>query len=203
MRALQISAALTEEFATVSALWASSATTRRVDALLLSWVKYEKQLRRLFCFFLYQHPQISEANIDDIVAILAENRDLYPETFLRGIEGLGVQPLKEMLGAKHDALWADVERIKRYRNKLMHGQITGLKISSAQLERDVQSLINWIAAVAEESRRCFGYDGLGRKTFQQAKSGIEPVVQKYPFATPDELKAWITTLTRRRSRNSA
>lgn len=71
MRKLTIPARLSEEFSTVAALWNSSGTTRRVDALVLSWVKYEKQLRRLFCFLVFQHPNITDGKIDGIIAVLA------------------------------------------------------------------------------------------------------------------------------------
>ena len=50
MRKLVIPEALKVEFATVETLWNSDVETRRVDALALSWIKYEKQLRRLFSF---------------------------------------------------------------------------------------------------------------------------------------------------------
>jgi hypothetical protein len=62
MLKLVIPPALKQEFATIDALWASGAETRRVDSLLLSWIKYEKQLRRLFCFLVYQHPKVTDKN---------------------------------------------------------------------------------------------------------------------------------------------
>ncbi len=62
MRKLVIPAQLKEEFATVETVWHSTGKTRRVDALMLSWVKYEKELRRLFCFFVFQHPKIDADN---------------------------------------------------------------------------------------------------------------------------------------------
>jgi hypothetical protein len=58
MLKLNIPETLRVEFSTVQALWDSEAETRRVDALILSWTKYEKQLRRLFCFLVFQHPKI-------------------------------------------------------------------------------------------------------------------------------------------------
>lgn len=59
-----------------------------MDALILSWVKYEKQLRRLFCFLVFEHPKITEDQIDAIISVLAENKKLSPETFMWGIEAL-------------------------------------------------------------------------------------------------------------------
>ena len=115
MLKLTIPHLLREEFATVEALWHSTGKTRRVDALMLSWVKYEKQLRRLFCFFVFQHPKISADQIDAVITVLAENRNLYPETFIAGIEALGVTSVPSLLDSRHPELWRQITRIKKYR----------------------------------------------------------------------------------------
>jgi hypothetical protein len=186
---------LLEEFATVDTLWRSTGKTRRVDALMLSWVKYEKQLRRLFCFLLFQHPKIGADKIDEVIAVLAENRRLNPEAFIAGIEALGVTPVPNLLGSNYDKLWSEITRIRTYRNKLIHGQITGQGIKSPQLERDVLWIIEWIACLAAAADSTFGYDGLKRNTYSVARSTSKILVGKYPFTTPVELKAWLSALT--------
>lgn len=70
MLKLIVPKAVEQEFATVEKLWRSTGETRRVDALLLSWIKREKQLWRLFCFLVYQHPMLTDMTI---------NNALYPE----------------------------------------------------------------------------------------------------------------------------
>lgn len=191
MLKLNIPPALQQEFATVEALWHSSAETKRVDSLLLSWVKYEKQLRRLFCFLVYQHPKITANTINSVIAVLAKNNDLYPETFIRGIAALGVKPVPALVGQQHAQLAADVQRIKKYRNKLMHGQATGQSIQSVQLERDVKHLIAWIEALASGADAEFGYDGLRRKTFREAKSNPNIAVANFPFTTNADFSTWL------------
>ena len=153
MRKLEIPDALKVEFATVEALWHTTYETRRVDALVLSWVKYEKQLRRLFSFFVFQHPKITADKLDEVIAAFAESRNLYPETFISGIKQLGITPLPKLLGDSYTKLWLEITRIKKYRNKIMHGQLTGQGIKSHQLERDVIHIIHWISAVARYSRK--------------------------------------------------
>lgn len=194
MRKLVISDPLKIEFATIEAIWASKAQTRRVDALLLSWVKYEKQLRRLFSFFVYQHPNFSEKNLEQVMGAFVESRNLYPETFIIGIEKLGVTPIPRLLGERHRPLWSEIQRIKKYRNKIMHGQITGQSIQSAQLERDVLHIVAWIEAVANASQTAFGYDGLKRNTYIAARSSAAVATNAYPFSTPAELKKWLNSL---------
>lgn len=162
MRKLIIPAALKEEFSTVEALWHCNGSTRRVDALVVSWVKYEKQLRRLFSFFVFQHPKITEKSLDSVLAAFVANRNLNPETFILGIKELGLTPIPKLLGDSHSGLWAEIKRIKIYRNKIMHGQQTGQGIPSAQLEKDVIHIINWMSALAAASDSAYGYDGLRR-----------------------------------------
>ena len=196
MRKLVIPEALKDEFATVEALWNSDATTRRVDALALSWIKYEKQLRRLFSFLVFQHPKITEGQLDAVIAAFAENRNLYPEAFISAIKQLGVTPIPELLGDSYARLWPEIRRIKRYRNKIMHGQNTGEKIKSPTLERDVVYLVEWISLVAQAASTSFGYDGLKRNTFSAAKASTRTATEQYPFSTPSELTMWLGKLVR-------
>ena len=194
MRKLTIPDALKTEFATVEAIWNTSGETRRVDSLLLSWVKYEKQLRRLFSFFVFQHPKITANTLDAVIIAFSDNRNLCPETFITGIKELGVTPLPKLLGDSHANLWSEITRIKKYRNKLMHGQLTGRGIKSPQLEQDVIHIINWISAVAQAADATFGYDGLRRNTYVAAKASANIHVQNYPFSTTAELRTWLSKL---------
>jgi len=194
MLKLVIPKALEQEFATVETLWHSAGETRRVDALLLSWVKYEKQLRRLFCFLVYQHPMVTDTTINSVIGVLANNSSLYPETFIRGIKALGVTPVPALIGSQHATLAAEITRIKKYRNKLMHGQATGLSIQSAQLERDVKWLVAWVEALAAGAEAAFGYDGLRRKTFREAKASAKIVIAAYPFTSNATFGTWLKAL---------
>jgi len=195
VRKLSLSDRLKQEFATIEGFWNSAAETRRVDALILSWTKYEKQLRRLFCFLIYQHPRIGPDNIRTVIEILAEKRDLYPQTFIEGIAKLGVTTVPELLGARYVELAGEIDRIRKYRNKLIHGQITGQNITSQQLERDVLWIVDWISTLADATDRQFGYDGLQRKTYRSAKSTAGIIVSQYPFDSPVEFKKWLSSLS--------
>jgi hypothetical protein len=197
MRKLEIPPILKSEFATVESIWLSSGETRRVDALILSWVKYEKQLRRLFCFLLFQHPNVGDSEIDDLINVLVENNKLYPHTLIRGINQLSPQSVSKLIGPRYSILVPEVNRIKKYRNKLVHGQTTGMKIRSPQLERDVLWLVDWVSSLAEGAENSLGYDGLRRNTYRQAKSTAEVNIKKFPYSTLVELKNWLPTLNNR------
>lgn len=194
MKPLTLPDYLLKEFATVQAVIGSDGSTRRVDALLLTWVKYEKQLRRLFCFLVFQHPSVNETNLEEMIAAISNNRYLYPETFQMGINQLNNGTIADLVGDRHEELAAELSRIKAYRNKLMHGQITGQKIQSRALEKDVRTLVDWIAALAEGASQRFGYDGIKRNTYREAKKSSEIEVNSYPFTNPTEFKEWLRTL---------
>jgi hypothetical protein len=194
LRRLEIHDALNTEFATVRALWDSDAETRRVDALLLSWVKYEKQLRRLFCFFIFQHPAIDRNKVEEVIGVLASERKLSPPTLIRGIAELKVKTIPNLLGDRYGDLWQKMERIRKIRNKLIHGQLTGQGVKSKELEGCVCTIVEWVGAVASAAKREHGYDGVTRRTFFHAKAAATIVVQNYPFDSPITLKAWLETL---------
>lgn len=197
MRQLTIPNALLVEFETVIAVWNSQAETRGVDALLLSWVKYEKQLRRLFCFLVFQHNRFSKEDIDNIISILVERYDLSPEVFRYSIDGLGCKSITELLGEAYVVLSGEMDHIRQVRNKLMHGQITGRKIGSPELEKYIQLVINWIAALASAAQMEFGYDCLQRNTFFHAKRMRKIAVQDFPFQTTDELRDWLLVVIKK------
>lgn len=184
------------EFATVEAIFCTSAETRRVDSLMLCWVKYEKQLRRLFCFLIFQHPNFKAEEINKAIEIISKSNRIYPETFINGIQKLGVRSIPDLLGNSYAELWSHILRIKKYRNKIMHGQLTGLGISATQLEQDVVHLIQWVSSLADAADSTFGYDGLRRNTYIAAKKNAVIVVENYPFDTPAAFDLWLAELSR-------
>jgi hypothetical protein len=197
MRKLEIPEPLKIEFATVEALWKSGATTRRVDALLLSWIKYEKQLRRLFCFLLFQRPNIDQKEVNKIIVAIAANNQLFPETLIAGIQELGGKPVSDLLDDHCKALSKNIERIKPYRNKLMHGQMTGLGLKSDQLERDVIVMVDWIHSFGEAAKKEYGYNGVDRNAYRHARATETRVVKKYPFNTLEEFEKWLKGLSKK------
>ena len=133
--------------------------------------------------------------IDPIIGILAKNPKLYPETFIDGINALGVESVSDLVATRYEQLWKEILRIKKYRNKLIHGQITGLGIKSIQLERDTLWIVEWVSCLAAGAENKFGYDGLRRNTYRQAKATSRIAVATYPFTIPSELKKWLAKLT--------
>jgi hypothetical protein len=195
MTALAIPGTLKDEFATVEAIWGlTHASTRGVDALILTWVKYEKQTRRLFSFLVQQHfGQDSAAQAAVQAAILA-NRKLNPKSHLEGIVRMAGGTEADLIGPSHAQLSPEIERIHGNRNKILHGQLTGHKLDAARLEADVVHVIAWMAALAATGTREFGYDGLERNTARLAR--IRPrCINPYPFTTAADFDTWLSALT--------
>jgi hypothetical protein len=107
---------------------------------------------------------------------------------------LGVTPVPDLIGADHQRLAKEMSRIRIYRNKLMHGQISGQSIQSGQLERDIIWIIDWISAVADGAENRFGYDGLRRDTFVHAKK-TSVAVQDFPFRDAATFDIWLRSQT--------
>jgi hypothetical protein len=202
MKPLKIPTFLNKEFKTVECIWESNADTRGLDCLILSWVKYEKQLRRLFCFLLFQHPNITKESIKEIIEIIADNKELYPYTLIKGIETLSKKSFSTLLGDKFTSLSSEMERINKYRNKLVHGQITGQNINRIKLENDVILIINWIDELGNVAQKEFGYNGIDRNTFKKAKRLNEIYVKKYPFNNSEEFREWLTKFARNNKKPS-
>lgn len=184
---------LEAEFATIRLIADSTAVTRGVDSLLLAWIKYEKQSRKLFTYLIYQNSAVHASDIPDIVEALVKNRKLYPETFLAQVEALSGTPLSKIIGAHFGALEVEIARIKKYRNKLAHGQSSGLSLTTTQLLADVDHLATWMSALGKGAQSIIGYDGIGRDSFAHAKSTTKRL-QAFPFQTIPELTAWIGSL---------
>lgn len=190
MHALIIPPTLAAEFATVQALWQLEAKTRRVDAFILTWVKFEKQARRLFSFLVLQSPDFDEPARAAVTATIATNRDLDPRAMLAGIESLAGRTMQDLMGGAHARLRPELRRIQGYRNKIFHGQLTGLGLGRARLEADIVHVVAWIAALADMGTHEFGYDGLERNTGRLARQR-PPQNVRHPFRTPGEFDAWL------------
>ncbi len=188
---MRVSEALVTEFVTVDAVLATRGTTRCVDAFALTWIKAEKQLRRLFCFLLFQSQHVSDASRQEYETVIVQNRDLYFDSFVACLNALSPRSLHDLVGSGYDEFLRNIQRMQGYRRKLLHGQTTGQGISSRQLEDDIALLRTWIETVARVCALNLGYDGVGRNTYCRAKGAARSAVVQYPFSTPAEFKDWL------------
>ena len=201
MTALIVSDALKNDFATVVAIWGlTHASTRGLDSLILAWVKYEKQTRRLFSFLVQQRFAEDPAAQAAVLEAIHANRKLNPKSQLEGIVRITGVTEADLVGTSHARLSPEIERIHRNRNKILHGQLTGQKLDVARLEADVVHVIAWMTALATGGTRKFNYDGLERNTARLAR--VRPArINQYPFGTVGEFETWLNNLTAPLDRN--
>lgn len=61
----------------------------------------------------------------------------------------------------------DFIRIKRYRNKILHGQPTGEQLSADDLHQEIIIMRDWCSKVAETMNKEIGFDGFQRNSFRK------------------------------------
>ncbi len=188
--AQRLADSLTQEFATVDTILDLRAVTSRVDAFALTWIKVEKQLRRLFAYLIFLHPGVTRENREEYIGAMVENKNLSFESLITCFNELSSVPLATIVGARYGEFMGHMQRIRAYRNKILHGQLTGKNLTAENLEADIKILRAWVKAVADGCQARIGYDGVGRNTFMQAKR--RPAIQiTYPFKNATEFKSWL------------
>lgn len=160
---IEIPKKLKVEFQTVELILDSNAQTKGLDALLLSWAKYEKQHRKLFEFLVYQSPAITCSNWKEFQLVWVGNKHLYPKHFRCAIKQLTNTRIKTLVGTRYVELQTSLDQIEKYRNKLLHGQLTGEGLGSSNLLQSTKDVIDWVSLLADGSETAFSYDGLDRR----------------------------------------
>ena len=92
------------EFETVELLEKSSAETRGVDAFALSLIKAERQIRKLFTYLVFQFPAFSLADVVGFRDVLGQNKKVYFDGFIKGIDALYSKSVKDLVGGDYDGL---------------------------------------------------------------------------------------------------
>ena len=175
-----------DEFATVEAVLASGASTKNTDALILMWVKMEKQMRKVFSFLVYQNSAFDRKDASALIDAFVANRWLGYDSFVRGFDSCYRIPLSQVIGVRYHPLFGHLARIQKYRNKILHGQHTGLKLSSSDLKKDIYLLREWMTLVADACRQEVGYDGLERNALRKSTKSVLP--SKRPIRNIAELR---------------
>ena len=119
-----------EEFATVSLILGSQADTRGVDAFALSWIKAERQIRKLVTHLVYQFPAFGPGDVTALRETLGASREVYFNGFLAGFDSLYSRPVEGLVGPDYARLKARLDGAVGYRNKIFHGQLTADELTT-------------------------------------------------------------------------
>lgn len=181
------------EFRTVNILLASCACTRAVDAFAISWVKMERQLRRLTANLIFQHNQFIISNPNDktdIRAAFLENKKAGRKKFMSAIEELSGLTLEQLIGDEYHSLDEKMNEAHGYRNKILHGQQTGQSLSRPKLEDLIADIKKWCKLLAQGSERLIGYDGFSSGSLRKNSNKPE-IIQAVEGALGDDWRTFI------------
>lgn len=151
-----------EQFATVDLILNTDIETKSVDAFALSLIKAEKQMRRIFTFLIFQNPSYNISHYKQLRATLANNRNVYLEGFIRGIDIIMPRDLKAIYGEDYDGDIAKFVLYSRDRNKIFHGQITEQGLEREDLIDRVNDIKKWCEHLGVEIKKEIGYDGFSQ-----------------------------------------
>lgn len=157
-----------EQFAAVDLILNTDIETRSVDAFALSLIRAEKQVRRIFTFLIFQNPSYNKSNYRQLRATLANNRKVYFEGFIRGINLILPRNLKTIYGEGYDADIAKFVLYTQDRNKIFHGQVTEQGLEREDLIDRVNAIKKWCEHLGCEIKKEIGYDGFS-KSYQKSQ----------------------------------
>lgn len=158
-----------EEFETIEILVNSKTKTGRTDAFIVAFAKVEKQSRRIFTYMVFQNPEFNLNHYRKILDVIASKGDLYFENFIMGFDHIYSKTFESIVGS---ALYkqffsTDFPRIKKLRNKILHGQPTGKNLSASDLTGEIEVMRKWCQVVSESMLTEIGFDGLEWNSFRK------------------------------------
>lgn len=161
------------EFATVDALLRLESSTRTVDAYCLSWIKFERQIRRLLVRTLRQASVFDDAANGgelDVVNALSAHKDLSFDKVFRAIEKLSGYSVWHWLSDERKKVDKRLRDIQWDRNRIFHGKQTGKSKDAKSLLSDIEFVRNVCEQIADGARRDIGYDGFERNAWRSIKN---------------------------------
>jgi hypothetical protein len=169
-----MNSSIEREFETVNLILRSEATTKNVDAFCLTWIKFERQLRKLTANILYQATVFPEHDGDAkeaLRAALLTKNNIKHDHFIGGIRKLTGQSMKDIIGERHSDLRMAINRAYNLRNKIFHGQQTGHNLDKDELALSQSNIREWCSILAKEGITRFGYDGFARNSLRKTNRG--------------------------------
>mgnify|MGYP005840626175 CR=1 FL=1 len=148
-----------KEFETIELILDSQMETRGVDAFILSWIKAEKQIRRIFTFLIFQNDLYTISDCNTLRKILADNYGVYFRGFVKGINLILPSTIKDIYGSEYDKDIAYLFEFTNDRNKIFHGQITANGLSRIDLLERVNHIKKWSETLGNKLIEEIGYDG--------------------------------------------
>lgn len=187
---------LDHEFGTIDLLVNSSFETRGIDSFSLALIKAERQMRRLFTFLIFQNTSFQHKDVMVLRKVLFENKKVYFEDFIKGINLIMTKPLQDIYGVNYSDDLASIKDYIQIRNKIFHGQLTDKRLSRKDLIEFVEKIKNWCSNVSLCMENEIGYDGFGRNSYQKSSNKLS-LRSLDKFDTIDKYKAFLKHISSR------
>lgn len=187
------------EFEVVDLILDSKFETRGIDAFILSILKMERQIRRIFTYLVFQYQGFSNSDIDNLIITLSSNRNIYFKHFIIGIDNIYTKPIKEIYGPDYQSSFSSIEEVLKIRNKIFHGQLTGKNLSREDLVDKVTSIRFWCSKVADSFNLEIGYDGFARDSYQKSTNPYIFSQIQWPFDGIKKYSDFIERLSKSKS----
>ncbi|MER9022148.1 hypothetical protein NKI01_06180 [Mesorhizobium sp. M0815] len=149
-----------DEFRPVDDILRSGHRTRGVDAFTLTYLRAERQIRKIFTHLIFQSEAFEHANSQQLRQTIHDAPNLSYKKLTDGIERLADITVADMVGAEYDRLSKVLRKAKRYRDKLFHGQLPDQYVSTEEfieIERDIRA---WCGLLGAGALKVIGYDGI-------------------------------------------
>jgi hypothetical protein len=170
------------EFAVVERLIGDGFPTAGVDALALAVIKSERQMRRLMTYSVFQSKTFERESIGELRKILAARSRIYFGGLRRGFEMLSGVAIADAFGEQAGDYETDIERVRKYRNKLFHGQLTEDFLDFSQLSELARNLSSSSKLIGDMCEAKIGYKGFDQSYI---KGGNPQLVARVTELLPD------------------
>lgn len=160
------------EFQPVDTIIGSEHPTRGLDAFTLTYLRAERQVRKIFTHLVYQSDAFGPGDGELLRQALHDAKRLAFKNFDKGIRRLSDTSLEAMVGGEYHRLAARLLEAKTVRDKLFHGQLSDKYLGTNDLfayERDIRE---WCRLLGEGARLVIGYDGIGKDSHHKARRAI-------------------------------
>lgn len=149
------------DFANVELLIEKGGDKAGVDCFVLSWVRLERQMRRLFTFSIYQTAKSSE--VQALINTL-NGETIYFEDFIFGFNYIhpAGKNVADLVGPDYRELLDKIQAAeKKVRHKIFHGQITREGLEKLDLLKLSKIIRTWCDKLAAGAELYMGYKGFG------------------------------------------
>ena len=82
-------------------------------------------------------PKFDGKHIPEIIKIISSKKYLYFENFIKGFDAIYSRSFADIVKDKYEKFITEKRRIKKFRNKILHGQLTGEGLSVDDLRNEL------------------------------------------------------------------